>query len=112
MKAVRFVLALAVLGAVSGLAYVAQQTADTGAKIAAAANDWLGTLDKNQREKATIAFDSKERTNWNFIPLQQEDTKSGSVKSTRKGLPLEDMTETQKKAALAMLKTVASAQGA
>ncbi|MFO0865050.1 MAG: DUF3500 domain-containing protein [Gemmataceae bacterium] len=110
MKAIRLFLAVAVFGAVSGLAYVAQQTNDAGAKIAAAANDWLGTLDKDQRQKATFSFDSKERTNWNFVPLQEKPGRD--VKTTRKGLPLAQMSADQKKAAMALVKTLASSQGA
>src|SRR5262249_39754411 len=43
--------------------------------------------------------DSKERTNWFFIPLQTRDKKS-----TRKGLPIEEMTAEQKGAALELLR--------
>src|SRR5205823_1982531 len=51
-------------------------------------------------------FNDKERFNWNFVPLQTRDRKS-----TRKGLPLEEMTGEQKKAALELLKSCTSAAG-
>lgn len=110
-KAIRFFLASAVLGAVCGVAYVAQQTETTGSKLAAAANDWLATLDKTQKEQAVFAFDSKERTNWNFVPLQEKPGRA-DVKSIRKGVPLAEMSAEQKKAALALVRAAASAQGA
>src|SRR5205814_1267379 len=59
-----------------------------------------------QKEKALIAFDSKERTNWNFVPLQDKERRT-----TRKGLPLQDMTDAQKKAALALVRAGTSEQG-
>ncbi len=47
-----------------------------------------------------LAYGDKERVNWQFVPLP-----------TRKGLPMMDMTETQKAAALNLLKTAVSQIG-
>ena len=77
-----------------GVAYVGQVAEPAGVKMATAAEKFLDTLTPEQKPKATFAFDDKERTNWNFVPLQKD------KKSTRKGLPLEDMTTEQKAAAL------------
>lgn len=106
MKGARILLAGVVLASMAGLAYVAQQTEAPGERMVGAAQDFLGSLDAGQKPKATFPFDSKERTNWNFIPLQDKEKRS-----TRKGLPLEDMSSDQKKAALALLKSGTSPQG-
>jgi len=106
MKSARKLLTLVVLASVAGLAYVAQQTDAPGAQMVAAAQTFLGTLKDEQKTQATFAFDSKERTNWNFTPQQDKDKKA-----TRKGLPLEDMTAEQKKAALALVKAGTSETG-
>src|SRR5207253_3923422 len=63
-------------------------------------------LQGEQKSKATFPFESKERTNWNFTPQQD-----ASKKSTRKGVPLEDMTAAQKKAALALVRAGTSKSG-
>jgi hypothetical protein len=106
MKSARIILSLAVLASVAGLAYVAQQAETPGAQMVAAAQTFLGTLKGEQKTQAMFTFESKERTNWNFIPLQDKEKKS-----TRKGLPLEEMTGEQKKAALALVKAATSDYG-
>src|SRR5262249_54563574 len=63
-------------------------------------------LSAEQREKATYDFDNKERTNWYFTP-RQDDKKN----YTRKGLPLEEMREEQKQAALALVRAGTSEGG-
>ena len=52
--------------------------------MVSAAQKLVDSLSADQKAKALIAFDSKERFNWNFVPLQDKEKKS-----TRKGLPLE-----------------------
>lgn len=106
MKLLRACLALLALAAVAGLAYVAQQGESSGARMVAAAKNFLGTLNDDQGKKATFDYDSKERTNWNFIPLQD-----AQRKSTRKGLPLEEMKADQKKAALELVRAGTSQAG-
>jgi hypothetical protein len=106
MKLGRILLAVTVLAMVAGLAYVAQKTAPPGEKMVAAAQALLAGLNADQKTRATFAFDSPERTRWFFVPLQD-----AKRKSTRKGLPLEDMTPEQKKAALALVAAGTSASG-
>jgi hypothetical protein len=67
--------------------------------MAAAANDFLQTLSANQKEKIQFDFDADERYNWHYIP------------KSRKGLPLKELTETQQKAAMALLHTALSDTG-
>ncbi len=106
MKSLRILSAFVALAAVAGVAYVAQQASSSGAVILSTAQEFVGTLTADQKKQAILAFGSEERFNWNFIPLQD---KKG--KSTRKGLPLIDMTPAQKKAALALVKAGTSAKG-
>ena len=96
---------VAKVGLVAGLvlvlgvgARVAEQARPEVA-MAHAANAFLKTLDDAQRAKASYAFDSEERFNWHFVPR------------TRNGLPLKEMTQAQRDAAFALLKTGLSAEG-
>jgi Protein of unknown function (DUF3500) len=99
MKSLRVLLALAVLGGMATLAYVGQRGEPAGAQMVVAAQNFLNTLSADQKKMAVYDFDSKERTNWHFIPLQDNKTR----RPTRKGLPLQDMTPEQKKAAINLL---------
>src|SRR5262249_10572413 len=61
---------------------------------------------KEQKDKAALPFDSTERVKWHFVPLQDK-----NKQPTRKGMPLQDMSAEQKKAALALLEAGTSADG-
>lgn len=70
------------------------------AAMAAAAKALVASLgDTPAREKLMFAFDDEERFNWHFIPR------------ARKGLPLKEMSDPQRQAAMALLKTGLSASG-
>jgi len=107
MKLIRFFCAGLVLASMAGLAFVAQQGQSSGGNMVDAARAFLASLSAEQKEQATFDFDDKERTNWNFVPLQDNATR----KATRKGLPLEAMSPPQKKAALALVKAGTSETG-
>ncbi|MBI2808939.1 MAG: DUF3500 domain-containing protein [Planctomycetes bacterium] len=107
MKTIKLTLTLIVFTIITGIAFVAQQADSSGANMVSAANGFIETLTADQKRQATFAFDSPERFNWHFIPLQNKKTR----KSTRKGLPLEEMTAAQKAAALALLKASTSQSG-
>jgi hypothetical protein len=64
-----------------------------------AANRFLASLTPEQRAQATFQFDDDERLNWHFIPR------------VRKGLPIRDMTPTQKHLAEALMSAGLSQQG-
>ncbi len=70
------------------------------ASIEKAANAYLSSLDEAQRAKAALPYDGNDRTKWAFIPLE-----------TRKGMPLMDMTEPQKNAAIQLLRSIVSQPG-
>jgi hypothetical protein len=76
-----------------------------GVQMALNADKLLGALSKEQKAKAALGFDDKDRTNWHFVPYQE------NKKTLRKGLPLEEMTADQKKAAFALLKAGTSPDG-
>ena len=106
VKSLKMALALIALMAVTGIAYVAQQAESSGASMVAAADGLVGSFTKEQKKQALFDYDSDERFDWNFIPLQDK-----ARKSTRKGLPLIDMTPEQKKSALALVKAGTSESG-
>jgi hypothetical protein len=106
MKLSRIVLALVVLASLTGLAYVAQKAEAPGVKMVLAAQKFLDSLSADQKGRTTFAFDSKERTNWYFVPKQDKQRKA-----TRKGLALEDMKPEQKKLALGLLAAGTSKHG-
>jgi hypothetical protein len=86
------------LGLLIGRAAVHGQrraTADT----AAAANQFLASLNADQRSTATFKFDDPNRFDWHYIPR------------ARKGLPLKEMTPAQRQAAQKLLSTTLSAKG-
>jgi hypothetical protein len=107
MKLTRMLLALVILTTVAGLAYVGQRAEPPGVKMVAAAEKLVDSLTAEQKEKASFAYDSKERTRWFFTPQQDSQTRQ----ATRKGLPLEDMKAEQKKLALNLVAAGTSAQG-
>src|SRR5262245_16366190 len=105
MKLFRLLLASVVLAGLIGVAMIGQSAEQPAAKMATAAEKFLGTLTAEQKNKAVYDFDSKERTNWWFIPLQTPDKKP-----KRKGLPLEEMTQEQKAAARELLRAGTTAK--
>jgi Protein of unknown function (DUF3500) len=107
MKLQRLLLVLGVFLGLAGVAFLAKDAEPgTGTRLATAGQAFVETLTPEQKTKAVFDFDDKERTNWNFVPLQDKDRKS-----TRKGLPLEEMTEKQKEAARALVKAGTSPTG-
>lgn len=95
------VLSVVVALVVTGAVFSYEQVADTpGARMGAAAGKFLASLDAGQKQKAQLAFDSPERVNWNFVPLE-----------SRKGLPLKEMTEEQHDLARSLAQTALSEAG-
>ena len=72
---------------------------DASAEMTAAANNFLTTLNADQKAKATFPFPDAERENWHFIPR------------VRKGLPMKEMTQEQRLLAQALLATGLSNRG-
>ena len=57
---------------------------DPAEDLAKAASAWLQSLDAPQRARAAFPFEDSERENWYYVPI------------ARKGIPLREMTETQR----------------
>src|SRR5262245_39875570 len=106
MKPSRILLSLPLIAALAGVAYVSQRTDSPGAKMAAAAQQFLDALTPEQKTRTLHAFDDPERFKWNFVPLQDK-----NLRPTRKGLPLQDMNAEQKKLALAIVAAGTSTVG-
>ena len=81
------------------VALVVAEPQSANQAMARAAKALIATLEPAQLEKLRFPFASEERFNWHFIPR------------TRLGLPLKEMTEAQRTAAFALLKTGLSEKG-
>jgi hypothetical protein len=65
-----------------------------GQSISGVAKDFVVTLDESQKPLALFPFDSEERYNFHYFPIDD-----------RKGLPLDKMTDKQKKLTMQLLST-------
>jgi hypothetical protein len=106
MRLLRMTAAAAALAVVSAAALVGQSAAPAGVQMADAASKFLAALPPELRQKATFDYDSPERTKWHFVPLQDKDRKP-----TRKGVRLEELSDDQKQAAMALLRAGTSPKG-
>src|SRR5262245_58629307 len=106
MKLFRLLLTLTALALVVGVAYVGQATESAGTKMADAADKFLTGLNGDQKAKAALDFDDKERFNWHFTPYQD-----AGKKPKHHGLPVAEMNDGQKEAALALLQAGTSKGG-
>ena len=96
----RLVLAMTLLcGLVAGVIVQAQRATTM---MLSAANAFLASLTPEQKKQATFAYDADERMHWNFIPDEA---------FPRNGLPIKEMTEPQRKLAMALLQSGLSARG-
>jgi hypothetical protein len=96
----RLCVAVAVLLAGIGSSMYASQR--TSAAMSRAAAAWLATLSADQQQRATFPFDAEERMRWHYVPNEQ---------FPRKGVQIKEMSEPQRAAAWALLKTGLSARG-
>src|SRR5688572_24738657 len=92
----RILLAVAFVTASAVLAIVQPRPEQA---MAAAAKALLSSLDQGQQAQIRFPMESEERFNWHFIPRE------------RKGLPLKAMSQAQRDAAFALLKTGLSEKG-
>jgi hypothetical protein len=81
----------------AGINLNSQQAASrrAAAAMTTAATQFLAGLTPEQRQQATFALDTEERVRWNFIPTNM---------FPRKGVPIKEMTEPQRKLAHELLK--------
>ena len=90
--------ALLLVGLAGGI--VASQR--TASSMTTAANKFLEGLTPEQRQQAVLPLDSEDLTRWHYVPTNQ---------FPRKGLPIKEMTEAQRKLAHDLLRTGLSQQG-
>ncbi len=69
-------------------------------EIVALANQFINSLDKDQKLKALFPFNEEERYNFHFVP-----------RDNRKGISVNELNPTQKEAAKALLKSCLSGEG-
>lgn len=82
------------------LANAAESQVGSKSSPSEAAVAFLETLKAEQKEKTQFEYESPQRVKWNFVPM-----------NNRKGLPLRDMTEEQRTAALGLLRSLVSDAG-
>ena len=83
----------------AGAAAVARAVVTPPPAMTAAARAFLDSLSADQKQKAQLPFDAAERFNWFYTPV------------ARKGLPLREMDDAQRRLALGLLRTGLSEQG-
>ena len=99
-------LLVAILGAgLVGAACFSKEGDSAGVRMSDAAAKLANSFNDDQKSKALFAFDSEERTNWWFVPLQKD------KKPLRKGLRFDRMTGEQKEMAKALLRAGTSSSG-
>jgi hypothetical protein len=90
---------LAVFAFVAWFGYQSYAKSRVTAQMAETANKFLGSLSPEQKAKAVLNFDDKDRQDWTYVPRD------------RKGLPLKEMNDAQRALAHEFLKTGLSAYG-
>ncbi len=101
MKSRTMIVAAAFLVLTFGGGWTFLKTTSTATDMTDAAETFLGSLTAEQKEKAFFAkYEAPERVGWHFIP-----------KAERKGLQIKEMTEPQRKAAYALLRSTLSQIG-
>ena len=106
MFSVRFLLLVGLLAMQFAGTASAKETTPVTAQMSAAAEQFLASLTPDQKKKASFDYNDPHRTGWYFMPKQDADGKY-----TRKGLPLEEMNENQRQAAMKLLRSGMSASG-
>lgn len=89
-----------------GAVCLSKEAPSPGVRMCDDAAKLVSSLNDDQKSQALFAFDDKERTNWNFVPLQD-----AQKRPTRKGLRFEKMSAEQKDTAKALLRAGTSRSG-
>lgn len=104
-------LAALVLSCITALAIVTYSLVDgvarlrSAAAMAESANKFLNALNAEQRAKAAFKFDDEQRYDFHFVPRERNRVPE------RKGVPLKDLNEAQRKLAMDFLQTGLGASG-
>ncbi len=105
MTVKRMLLAALLLAGLVVVGAVSKEGEGAGERMAAAAGKLTDSLSADQKAKALYAFDDKERTNWYFVPHQE------NKKPLRKGLRMDQMSAEQQQATLDLVRAGTSASG-
>ncbi len=101
MRSRPMIVAAVLVALTIGSGWTFLQNTSTATNMTDAAETFLGSLTAEQKEKAFFAkYEAPERLGWHFIP-----------KAERKGLQIREMTEPQRKAAHALLRSTLSQTG-
>ncbi len=95
-----------VTASLAGAVCLSKEEPAPGERMCDSAAALVNSLNDEQKSKALFAFDDKERTNWNFVPLQDR-----QKNPTRKGLRFEQMSDEQQQTAKALLRAGTSRSG-
>jgi hypothetical protein len=106
MKLKQLLLATVLMAGLVGAACLSKEGESAGLQMTDAAAKLIDSLNDEQKAEALFSFDDKERTNWNFVPLQDK-----MRKPTRKGLRFQHMKEQQQETARALIKAGTSGSG-
>jgi len=106
MKRKQLLLVGIVAAGLAGAVCLSKEEAAPGERMCDSAAKLVNSLNDEQKGKALFAFDDKERTNWNFVPLQD-----AQKNPTRKGLRFEQMSGEQQETAKALLRAGTSSSG-
>jgi len=87
--------------------WLAPLDAPAGPTMVQAANEFLQSLPDELSKQARFPFESPQRTNWHFVPLQD-----AQRKPTRVGVRLELLNGDQREKAMALLRAGTSPEGA
>lgn len=94
----RVIVGLVLVGVAAALGTM--RLASSGVDMTAAAQAFVKSLSPEQTAQAVLSYDTPKRTDWHYIP-----------KPARKGLQVKEMSEPQRQAAHALLKSALSAAG-
>ena len=84
---------------ITGVIVDGKEKARTAEAMVKAAQSFLNSLTPEQKAKASFSFADEQRFDWHFVPQD------------RKGLPLKEMSEAQRKAAMGLLSSALSQNG-
>ncbi|MDP7206732.1 MAG: DUF3500 domain-containing protein, partial [Pirellulaceae bacterium] len=90
----RIALAMVAVVTLASFGWAALRVTSSGRGMTASAQDFLASLDEQQRQTATMNYDDAARVDWHFIP-----------KDTRKGVRIKDMNEGQRRKARKLLRS-------
>jgi hypothetical protein len=102
----RLAVGLVCLTGFAAVGLIGREERPAADQMTEAAEQFLDGLSPELRKKAEFEFDDPHRTAWFFTPQQDADRNF-----TRKGVRFEELSEEQKKKALALLKAGTSAKG-